>query len=233
MPAESPHARSTADPARPQQAIKSEGIRAEGGVRVRRALAAAVREAARSGRLAPGTRPLSPRRLTADLGIARNTVAGAYGDLVAEGWLTARRGSGTLVTDSTITRPVPDRPAAEPSGETCHALIPGSPDLTAFPRAAWLKATRRAPATAPDDAFGYGDPRGRPELRAPLADHPARAQGAYTSPEHKPICTDAPHNLQIPSKLPADRRAQNTAIESHTPNSHRDLPATARLERAT
>ncbi|MFJ9351014.1 GntR family transcriptional regulator [Streptomyces sp. NPDC101237] len=79
-------------------------------------------------------------RLADDLGLARNTVANAYGDLVAEGWLTTRGGSGTLVTDSMITRPAPGRSTAELSGDTCYDLIPGSPDLTAFPRAAWLNA---------------------------------------------------------------------------------------------
>ncbi|SCG00899.1 GntR family transcriptional regulator / MocR family aminotransferase, partial [Streptomyces sp. MnatMP-M17] len=57
----------------------------------------ALREAVRTGRLAPGTRLPSSRTLAADLGIARNTVADAYAELAAEGWLTARQGSGTRV----------------------------------------------------------------------------------------------------------------------------------------
>ncbi|NEC23320.1 GntR family transcriptional regulator, partial [Streptomyces parvus] len=47
----------------------------------------ALREAVRSGRLAPGTRLPPYRSLAADLGLARNTVADAYAELVAEGWL--------------------------------------------------------------------------------------------------------------------------------------------------
>ncbi|MFG2960897.1 PLP-dependent aminotransferase family protein [Streptomyces sp. NPDC048291] len=203
-------------------------IRAEGGVR--RALAAAVREAVRAGRLTPGTRLPSSRRLADDLGLARNTVANAYGDLVAEGWLTARGGSGTLVTDSMITRPAPGRSAAEPSAETCYDLIPGSPDLTAFPRAAWLKATRRAVAAAPDDAFGYGDPRGRPELRAALADHLARARGVYASPEHILICAGVSHGLQILSVVLAGRAARSVAVESYGLGGYRDLLAAAGLK---
>ncbi|MDG4862301.1 winged helix-turn-helix domain-containing protein, partial [Streptomyces sp. T-3] len=64
---------------------------------VRKGLTDALREAVRGGRLAPGTRLPSSRSLAVDLGIARNTVADAYADLVAEGWLTARQGSGTRV----------------------------------------------------------------------------------------------------------------------------------------
>ncbi|MBO7938916.1 winged helix-turn-helix transcriptional regulator, partial [Streptomyces sp. S9] len=67
------------------------------GPGVRRGLTDALREAVRGGRLAPGTRLPSSRSLAADLALARNTVAAAYSDLVAEGWLTARQGSGTRV----------------------------------------------------------------------------------------------------------------------------------------
>ncbi|MCH5673215.1 MocR-like pyridoxine biosynthesis transcription factor PdxR [Streptomyces gilvus] len=63
----------------------------------RAALITALREAVREGRLAPGTRLPPYRSLAADLGVARNTVADAYAELVAEGWLTARQGSGTRV----------------------------------------------------------------------------------------------------------------------------------------
>ena len=65
------------------------------GTRVRAGLESALRGAVRDGRLRPGTRLPSSRALAADLGIARNTVAEVYSQLVAEGWLTARTGSGT------------------------------------------------------------------------------------------------------------------------------------------
>ncbi|HEY9242574.1 MAG TPA: GntR family transcriptional regulator, partial [Streptosporangiaceae bacterium] len=48
------------------------------GRRVRARLEAALRDAARTGRLAPGTRLPSSRALATDLGLARNTVAEAY-----------------------------------------------------------------------------------------------------------------------------------------------------------
>ncbi|MEU6218114.1 PLP-dependent aminotransferase family protein [Streptomyces sp. NPDC047022] len=224
-----PHSdRGTTSPARLRQALDSDVICAGRGGRG--ALATAVREAVRSGRLAPGTRLPSSRRLATDLGLARNTVADAYGDLVAEGWLTARRGSGTLVTDRTVTRPVLVPSAAEPPGEPPHDLLPGNPDLTTFPRTAWLKATRRAMATAPADAFGYGDPRGQPELRAALAENLVRTRGVYTSPEHILICAGVSHGLQILGEVLASRAARNVAVESYGPGRHRDLLAAAGLQ---
>src|SRR5215472_11501326 len=77
------------------------------GTRVRAGLEAGLRDAVRSGRLAPGTRLPSTRDLAADLRIARNTVADAYGQLVAEGWLTARTGSGTWVAERHVATPGP------------------------------------------------------------------------------------------------------------------------------
>ena len=57
------------------------------GSRVRAGLEAALHDAMRTGRLGPGVRLPSSRDLAADLGVARNTVADAYSQLVAEGWL--------------------------------------------------------------------------------------------------------------------------------------------------
>jgi len=67
------------------------------GSRIRESLERALRDAARTGRLAPGVQLPSSRALAADLGLARNTVTDAYGQLIAEGWLTARPGAGTYV----------------------------------------------------------------------------------------------------------------------------------------
>lgn len=75
------------------------------GPGLRKGLTKALREAVRSGRLAPGTRLPASRTLAADLGIARDTVADTYADPVAEGWLTARKGSGTRVADRTSPGP--------------------------------------------------------------------------------------------------------------------------------
>src|SRR3954465_5568582 len=80
---------------------------------VRDGLEQALRQAVRSGRLAPGARLPSSRVLAQDLGIARNTVADAYSQLVAEGWLTARQGAGTRVAQETFAefRPTTAKPA--------------------------------------------------------------------------------------------------------------------------
>ncbi|MGA5525420.1 MocR-like pyridoxine biosynthesis transcription factor PdxR [Streptomyces pseudogriseolus] len=193
------------------------------GPGLRRGLTDALREAVRGGRLAPGTRLPSSRSLAADLGIARNTVADAYADLIAEGWLTARQGSGTRVAE----RAVPARPAAptprRTPGPLPYSLMPGIPDLASFPRAEWLRATRRALASAPHDAFGYGDPRGRPELREALAGYLSRVRGVRADPEHVVVCSGFAHGLQLLSGVLRAHGARTLAVESYGLDVHWDL----------
>ena len=115
------------------------------GSRVRAGLEAALREAARSGRLLPGTRLPSSRALATDLGIARNTVADAYGQLVAEGWLATRHGSGTWVAERTGAAPAgPAAPITAQARRARYDLRTGVPDVSAFPTSAWLAAARKA-----------------------------------------------------------------------------------------
>ena len=62
-------------------------------------------------------------------------------------------------------------------------LSPGVPDLSAFPRNAWLRAERAVLTETPPDDLGYGDPRGHPRLRAALAPWLARTRGLRVSPD--------------------------------------------------
>jgi DNA-binding transcriptional regulator YhcF (GntR family) len=62
-----------------------------------RQLANGLRDAIRTGRLAPATRLPSTRVLAADLGVSRRLVVDAYSQLAAEGFLLSRHGSGTRV----------------------------------------------------------------------------------------------------------------------------------------
>ncbi|MFK8908395.1 PLP-dependent aminotransferase family protein [Streptomyces sp. YS-3] len=166
----------------------------------RAALTRALRSAVQDGRLAPGTRLPPYRSLAADLGIARNTVSQAYAELVAEGWLTARQGSGTRVAPRA--EPVrPARVAVEPPPRAAvgpaHNLMQGQPDAGSFPRGAWLSCARRALNAAPNEAFGPGDPQGRIELRRALADYLARVRGVRTTSDRIVVCSGFAHALRL------------------------------------
>jgi GntR family transcriptional regulator / MocR family aminotransferase len=185
------------------------------GTRVRAGLESALRDAVSSGRLRPGARLPSSRALAVDLGIARNTVAEAYSQLVAEGWLTAVQGSGTRVAR----RPdavEPTAPAgARSTGPYRFDLGPGSPDVSAFPRAAWLTATRRALAAASYQSLDYGDPRGLAELRTALADYVSRARGVRATPDRVVVCSGFTQGFRLLCETLRARGERTLAVERY------------------
>jgi GntR family transcriptional regulator/MocR family aminotransferase len=142
----------------------------------RRSVETSIRDAIRTGRLPAGSRLPSTRDLAAQLGVARGTVTLAYTQLTAEGYLVARRGSGTTVSDSVSGSDLAakDDPSLEPVWR--HDLRPGLPALSAFPRAAWLAATRAGLASLADADLGYPDPAGLPALRTELAAYLGRVR---------------------------------------------------------
>jgi GntR family transcriptional regulator / MocR family aminotransferase len=185
------------------------------GPRVRAGLEAELREAVRSGRLPPGARLPSSRVLALDLGVARNTVAEAYGQLVAEGWLTAEHGAGTWVAER-ATRPVVDAaPRARGPDAARYDLRPGVPDLSSFPRTAWLAASRRALNASPYDVLGYGDARGLPQLRAALAEYLARARGVTAVPERIVVCAGFAQGLELLCEVLCRRGAKTLVTEAY------------------
>jgi GntR family transcriptional regulator/MocR family aminotransferase len=193
-----------------------------GGLRA--GLMDALRDAIRVGRLRSGIRLPSSRALAADLGIARNTVADAYAELTAEGWLTARQGSGTRVAArAAVSGAAAGRPPRPGAPRLTHDLRPGRPDAAGFPRADWIAATRRALHAAPAEAFGPGDPAGRIELRRALAGYLARARGVHSDPDRIVVCSGAAQALQLLAAV----RPGTFAVESRGLPHHRRLLARA------
>ncbi|HEY3953241.1 MAG TPA: PLP-dependent aminotransferase family protein [Streptosporangiaceae bacterium] len=200
------------------------------GSRVRDGLERALREAVQTGRLHPGVRLPSSRALATDLGIARNTVADAYNQLAAEGWLTARQGSGTRVA-SRPAGPAARVPAPAPPADARarYDLRAGVPDLSAFPRPAWLAAARRALGAAPAAAFGYPEPAGAAELRHALAGYLSRARGLRVTADRIVICAGFVHGLAMLSQLLRARGAHTLAVEGFSQPLYRDIAVAAGL----
>src|SRR5258708_17459167 len=76
-----------------------------------------LRAAITNGRLRAGARLPSTRILAATCGVSRNTAVAAYELLLSEGYVAARRGSGTRVADSLPLPPKAKGAAATPGND--------------------------------------------------------------------------------------------------------------------
>jgi len=140
-------------------------------------LAGQIRDLALRGTLQVGHRLPSTRSLAAELGVSRGVTEQAYDQLLAEGWLEARRGSGTFVAATAHpVRPAVRRtpPPARPT-TTLVRLDSGTPWIDPRHRDGWRRAWREVSAATPP--AGYPDPAGLPELRSAIATHLARTRG--------------------------------------------------------
>jgi GntR family transcriptional regulator/MocR family aminotransferase len=185
----------------------------------RHGLADAIRRAIRDGRLTAGTRLPSTRALAADLGLARGTVTQAFAELAVEGYLFTRQGAGTVVVGMPGGHvPPPPRvippPPAPQRGSARWNLLPGRPDVTLFPRASWLAATRRALADAVAEDFGYGAPQGHPKLRKALADYLGRTRGVVADPDAIMVCSGYGQALALLATVLRAQGARTMAFEN-------------------
>jgi len=159
---------------------------------LQRQLLQRLKQSILDGRLAPGSRLPASRALAEQLGISRNTVLLAYGQLTAEGYVRADR-QGTRVAPlppaahAGARPPPPCAPAARrvariapsaPHAEPGLALRPGTPALSHFPLGAWRRTLDRALRDMPVATLGYGDPAGEPALRQAIAQHLGVSRGA-------------------------------------------------------
>jgi len=171
-----------------------------------------IRDAIRAGVLRPGVRLPSTRTLAADLGLSRGVVLAVYDQLQAEGYLDARRGSGTIVATT---------PAAIVNTNDTSQLVspgpiqasPGLPDTGLFPRKDWLKAYATALRQLPDSDLHYGDPQGLSPLRAELADYLGRVRGLRTSPDRILIVNGFAQGLAVLARILPTINIDAVAVE--------------------
>ena len=101
-------------------------------------------------------------------------------------------------------------------------LSPGLPDLSGFPRAAWMRAERRVLEQASVADLGYGDPRGSQWLRTELAGWLARTRGLRAAPGDIIVVTGVAQALALLAQVLRSRAVSEIAVEDPGSGGARD-----------
>jgi GntR family transcriptional regulator/MocR family aminotransferase len=193
---------------------------------------AAVRRAILDGVLTPGTQLPSSRALAEDLRVSRTTTLLAYEQLLAEGYLAARHGSGTFVAED-LPDDLPQRIAPRRLVRTRHPKLsrrgvslvrtPGSarrlggpprafrlgvPALDLFPVRLWSQLVTRRLRSLTLGQLDYSDLAGFRDLRQAIAEHVQAARGTICAADQVLVVAGAQRALQMICSLlldPGDR----------------------------
>lgn len=172
------------------------------------------RTAILSGRLGPGQRLPSTRTLAAELRISRLPVLNAFEQLLHEGYLEGKVGSGTYVRDcipDEVARPMRlHRPQPVPRrtfvitpaglrtrGDDGTGTFKSLPALDHFPHDIFARITRRHAARSRDDLLAYGDPAGHAPLREAIAAYLRTARAVDCEPGQVIIVSGSQMGLRL------------------------------------
>jgi GntR family transcriptional regulator / MocR family aminotransferase len=181
-----------------------------------------LRRAILDGRLRPGRRIPSTRTLATELGVSRFPVLAAYDQLLHEGYLQGRAGSGTYVSaelpddlmrPATATVSNADRRRSALRARDEGGLKPfrvSLPALDQFPRRQWGRLVARHAHALPEAQMAYGDPAGVASLRVAIAEHLRAARGVRCEAEQILIVPGSQAALRLAGAVllsPGDRVA--------------------------
>jgi GntR family transcriptional regulator/MocR family aminotransferase len=158
----------------------------------------ALRAAIIDGLLPSGTPLPSSRALSQQISIGRNTIVVAYENLLSDGLVEARHGSGTFV--AAVLPPPLDRARAS---EVLAAPAPKKPFSLGRPLvgpellARLANTVRRRITEANPVDLGYGDPRGSLHLRRQIAAALAVDRGLRCDPDCIFVVSGTQHGLRL------------------------------------
>jgi GntR family transcriptional regulator / MocR family aminotransferase len=198
-------------------------------VPLHRQLYLGVRQLVLIGRLRPGSRLPSTRQLASDLHLSRTTVLDAFEQLIFEGYLEGRVGSGTRVSShiprdvhtlasSTQQNPIPtvrgkpriarrslmqsfrQTPAITPA----RPFRPGVPAMASLPLNVWSQLTAKHWRRAADQFYDHADSLGYLPLRKAICDYVSRSRSVRCDPDQVVITTGAQQALYLCAKTLLD-----------------------------
>jgi GntR family transcriptional regulator/MocR family aminotransferase len=176
------------------------------------------REIILSGRIRPGQRLPSTRALAVDLGISRLPVVVAFEQLLHEGYIQGRVGSGSYVSETIpdeLTRPVVFKTLEDPRllkkrGRSRYLGLPGQdilgafrvslPALDQFPERIWKRLLFRHAKNFHAKEMAYGQPAGVWALRETIAEYVSTARAVRCDASQILIVSGSQLALQICAK---------------------------------
>ncbi len=190
---------------------------------IHRQLYELVRTLIVKGKLPAGSRLPATRTLAEALGVGRNTVIAAYEQLLTEGYLEARSGSGTWVAE-VMRRPAEPEPkpdavshsrfsrrgriiAGQPQfGRRPHKINfhPGFPEVDTFPFSTWARLLAQNARSRAEELLGYYHYAGHPPLREAIAEYVGVARGVDCKPEQIIVVTGAQAALDLIARMVLD-----------------------------
>jgi GntR family transcriptional regulator / MocR family aminotransferase len=167
-----------------------------------------LRTTIRDGTLRAGTRLPSTRDLARQLGVSRRVVVDAYAQLSAEGYVALRQRARPQVAENAVAAaPLESEPPAR------YDFRPSVPDVSTFPRAAWLRSMKAALSEIADADLAYRDANGVEALRSALAGYLARVRGVAAEPARVIVTSGYTQGLGIVCRALAAAGATRMALE--------------------
>ena len=189
-----------------------------------------LRAGLRSGAVRPGTQLPSTRDLARQLGVSRRIAVDAYAQLAAEGYLVLRQGARPRAAAAVTDDAPPVAPPLASARPPRFDFRPSIPDVSSFPRAAWLRSLKRALAEITDADLGYGQAAGVDRLRTDLAGYLGRARGVVADPARLMVTSGYSQGLGLVCGALAIEGARRIAVEHPSNPEQRQIAARAGLE---
>lgn len=191
----------------------------EGGKRLYVQIYEYIKSEIRGGRLLKGEKLPSTRILAGNLQVSRSTVDLAYEQLVSEGYLEARPGSGYYVGQveelygfhTGLRECAPVENAEE---KFLVDFSTGAIDMGVFPFGTWRKLNKAILSDDNGSLFALGDPQGDWELRQTVSRYLHASRGANISPEQLIIGAGNEYLFMLLEKLLG--RHRKIALEKPT-----------------
>ncbi len=189
-----------------------------------------LRNGLRSGAVRAGTQLPSTRDLARQLGVSRRVAVEAYAQLAAEGYLVLRQGARPRAAHAVTEEAPPSAPPLISGRPPRFDFRPSIPDVSSFPRAAWLRSLKRALAEITDADLGYGQAVGVERLRTDLAGYLGRARGVVADPARLMVTSGYSQGLGLVCGALALGGARRIAVEHPSNPEQRQIAARAALD---